>query len=88
MGTQTHDLTKRMWGQDYAINEVIKNGARLRLVIWSSKQIVVGDYLIIRNGGNTTRYQVDEVKYCADPPDMLFAKVSFAPRPDPAMAVA
>lgn len=79
MGPQTHNLTKRMWGQDYAVDEVIKNGARLRLVIWSLKQIEVGDYLIIANGGNTTRYQVDEVKYCADPPDMLFAKVSFAP---------
>lgn len=88
MGPQTHDLTRRMWGQNYAINEVIKNGARLRMVIWSLSRIEAGDYLIIQNGGNTTRYKVDEVKYCDDPPDMLFVKVSFAPRPDPAMVAA
>jgi hypothetical protein len=39
-----------------------------------------GDYLIIANKDNTTRYKVDTIKYYSDPPDMWAAKLSFAPR--------
>lgn len=39
-----------------------------------------GDYLIIAPHGRETRYQVESIRYCSDPPDMWFADVVFAPR--------
>jgi len=46
---------------------------------WGSG-IKAGDYLILPNGSETTRYQVDSIDYRMDPPDMWFADAVFAPR--------
>jgi hypothetical protein len=54
-------------------------GMRLRMAGWGLG-IKDGDYLILPNGSNTTRYQVERISYRADPPDMWFADVVFAPR--------
>lgn len=79
-----HDLTSKTWGCDYAINSKNEDGTIIRMTVWCPKTIVVGDYLIIRNGPGTTRYRADEVKPTGDPKDMYFIVASFAPRKAPA----
>lgn len=76
---QTHDYTRRYYGHDYSIRQAADGGTRLRMTGWGVG-IVAGDYLILRNGDGTTRYQVEQIDYCNDPRDMWFADVAFAPR--------
>lgn len=76
---QTHDYTRRGWGHDYSTLDVIDGGMRLKLAGWGLG-INAGDYLILRNGSETTRYQVDTINYRPDPSDMWFAEATFAPR--------
>lgn len=76
---QTHDYTRRTWGHDYSTTQVIDGGMRLRLAGWGHG-IEAGDYLILPNGSDTTRYQVEKIDYRMDPPDMWFADAVFAPR--------
>jgi hypothetical protein len=76
---QTHDYTRRCYGHDYSIRQAADGGTRLRMTGWGVG-IVAGDYLILRNGDGTTRYQVEQIDYCNDPRDMWFADVAFAPR--------
>jgi hypothetical protein len=76
---QTHDYTRRTWGHDYSTTAVIDGGMRLRMAGWGAG-IKPGDYLILPNGRDTTRYQVEKIDYRIDPPDMWFAEAVFAPR--------
>lgn len=73
-----HDLTKRHWGHDYTF-EPIDSGMQGRMTGWNAG-IHKGDYLILQNGADTTRYKVKTIKYYPDPPDMFNATVEFAPR--------
>ena len=77
--SNTHDLSQREWGCNYNIMKVYKRGQRLDLCGWYTG-IKNGDYLILKNGSETTRYKVESVKYESDPRDMWNASVSFAPR--------
>ena len=76
---QTHDYTHRRPGHDYSITQVVDGGMRLRMAGWGAG-IKAGDYLILPNGDETTRYQMDQIDYCEDPRDMWFADAVFAPR--------
>jgi hypothetical protein len=69
-GPQTHD---------YGMARVTDGGMRLRIAGWG-KGIKAGDYLILPNGNDTTRYRVEDINYRMDPPDMWFADAVFAPR--------
>jgi hypothetical protein len=75
---KTHDYTKRGWGHDY-IFRPIDGGMRGSMTGWGHG-IGDGDYLILQNEGDTTRYRVDEISYYSDPPDQWRASVTFAPR--------
>jgi hypothetical protein len=75
----THDLTQRYWGHDYIFTP-IENGRKGKMTVWNPNPIYEGDYLLLRNGERSTRYQVDAVKIMTDPPDMMFLDVTFAPR--------
>jgi hypothetical protein len=77
---QTHDYTCRYWGHDFAIMRLSDGGRRISLVGWGYG-IANGDYLILPSGAETTRYQVEGVRYQGDPQDMWFADAVFAPRP-------
>jgi hypothetical protein len=77
---KTHDYSRPSWGHDYSTVAVIDGGRRLRLGGWGHG-ISPGDYLILRNWGDTTRYRVETIEYCENPRDMWFANVAFAPRP-------
>lgn len=73
-----HDFTRRKWGHDYTF-EPIDTGLRGHMSGWKMG-IREGDYLILRNGEATTRYQVETIRYMTDPRDQWFADVRFAPR--------
>jgi hypothetical protein len=77
----THDLTRA----DYAFRPV-NDGQRGHIACWHATTPAMkprpGDYLILRNGGDTTRYQVETLDPCpnVDPPTMWMADLTFAPR--------
>lgn len=75
----THDYTLRTWGHDYNITNVIDGGMRLRMAGWG-RGIKAGDYLILPNGIDTTRYRLERIDYRTDPSDMWLADAEFAPR--------
>jgi hypothetical protein len=75
---KTHDLTNRGWGRDYTFDPK-EDGLKGRMMGWT-RGINKGDYLILQNGNETTRYQVLNIEYAKDPTDMFFADVQFAPR--------
>jgi hypothetical protein len=72
----THDYTDRYWGH---YNTIQGAGERMVIIGWG-KGIEEGDYLILPNGKGTTRYQVEDVEYFRDPPDMWRIEAAFAPR--------
>lgn len=75
---QTHDYTNRGWGHDYIFNPV--DGGLRGKISGFGVGIREGDFLILQNKGDTTRYRVESIKYCSDPKDMWHAEVVFAPR--------
>lgn len=77
----THDYTARSWGHD-CIFRPIDGGLRASITGWG-RDIVEGDYLILPNDGDTSRYRIDAIRYEFNPPDMWHASASFAPRPTP-----
>lgn len=76
---KTHDYTKRYWGHDYAILRVENEGEILRMMGWGYG-LEAGDYLILSNGGDTTRYRIQTVEYKSNPRDMWSITAVFAPR--------
>jgi hypothetical protein len=78
---QTHDLSQRMWGNNYEIWEKLDEfNVNLKLVGWC-KGINEGDYLLLHEPTQgSTRYRVVEIKYEREPSDMFWATVKFAPR--------
>ncbi len=77
--SKTHDLSHRKWGSNYNVTKVYERGMRLDLCGWHLG-IKDEDYLILKNGSETTRYKVESIRYVSDPSDMWFASVSFSPR--------
>lgn len=78
----THDYTLRVWGHDYSILDVKDEGRKLKMSGWGVG-IRTNDYIVIPNKEATngeTRYQIDSIRYCSDPPDMWFADATWAPR--------
>lgn len=75
----THDLTRA----DYAFRPS-DEGQRGHIACWNGLKPRPGDYLILRNGDQATRYQVVETDPClnVDPPTMWMADLTFAPRPE------
>ncbi len=81
----THDYGpgKRYWGHDYTFTP-IDDGQRGRATGWG-KGIRQGDYLLLANGDQSTRYRVESIKYgnsvsLGSPDDMWKATLTFAPR--------
>ncbi|WP_407563351.1 hypothetical protein [Streptomyces sp. 184] len=83
-GARTHDYGpgRRCWGHDFTIVRVL-DGGRVSAMGWGpilTPRIRTGDYLLLDNRGSATRYQVREIAYQMDPPDMWSACLDFAPR--------
>lgn len=77
----THDYTDkaRTFGHDYAITRIFNGGMRINLYGWGYG-LHLGDYMILSNGVETTRYEITFVGYYSDPKDMWKAELEFAPR--------
>lgn len=78
---KTHDYRgpHRTWGHDYAVLKV--DGLILSISGWG-KGIEKGDFILLQSKDvkGETRYQIIEIEYRWDPPDMWFATATFAPR--------
>mgnify|MGYP001586546030 CR=1 FL=1 len=80
-GRKTHDYTMRGPGHDCTFRP-INGGLEADMIGWGHG-LEKGDYLILSNGADTTRYQIAEIKYFSDPPDMWALRAKFAPRGKP-----
>ena len=79
----THDYRKehRRWGHDYTFDPVEGTAGRSATMCGWGRGLKKGDYILMSHSeGGESRYQIDEVNYFSNPPDMWSAKVSFAPR--------
>ncbi len=74
---KTHDYTKSSWGHDLSWD--VLDGQKLKIIGWGSGT-KDGDFLLLPNGNNSTRYKVDEISYFSDPTDQFKIIASFAPR--------
>lgn len=75
---KTYDYTQYVGGRDYVF-EPVDNQAK-GYMTGQGKGIKCGDYIILYNGSKSCRYQVEEIDYYSDPPDMwiaLLEKVTF-----------
>ena len=79
MKQKTHDYSNREWGRNYNILSISDKGMNLNLCGWGLG-LNSGDYIILKNGNDTTRYVLSEVSYESDPHDMWFGEAAFAPR--------
>ena len=79
MSVRTYDMTR----DDYSFRPD-GDGQRGHIACWNGLKPRPGDYLILRNGTGSTRYQVTSVNRCwnVDPPTMWMADLAFAPRPE------
>lgn len=76
----THDLTARCWGRNYYINKIVADGQWLGVSIIATPLPREGEYVLLKNGEGSTRYQVESIEPCGNPGDMATALLSFAPR--------
>ncbi len=76
---KTHDYSDRSWGHDYHIGYITDDGLSISLTGWGMG-IKTGDYIVIKNGSDTTRYKFESIDYHRDPHDMWKGSLSFAPR--------
>ncbi|MEG2376839.1 MAG: hypothetical protein RSC43_00625 [Clostridia bacterium] len=77
----THDYTraKRRWGHDLTYSPVDAGGVILKASGWGLG-INKGDYILLSNGADETRYQFDSIAYYGNPHDMWSAVLVYAPR--------
>ena len=76
---QTHDYTKRSWGHNYEITSIQNDGLNLNMFGWGLG-IKKGDFIILKNGSDTTRYCFGDISYYNDPHDMWTSNLKFKPR--------
>lgn len=69
--TKTYDYSQYVCGRDYVFEPVddLKKG----YMTAQGKGIKCGDYIILKNGSNSCRYQVEEIDYYSEPSDMWMA---------------
>ncbi len=81
-----HDFSRPGWGHAVHIMGIIDGGLKLRVMGHggtAGRLPVAGDFLILPNEGQTTRYQVKSCEAMRDPADMWRAELAFAPRERP-----
>ncbi len=70
---KTHDYSQLDWGTDY-IFEPLTAGTG-GYMTGNGKGIKIDDYIILRKDGKCYRYQVEQIDYYSDPPDMWIASL-------------
>lgn len=68
---KTYDYTQSVCGIDYVF-EPVDNQTKGYMTA-QRKGIKRGDYIILRNGSSSYLYEVEEIDYYAEPPDMWMA---------------
>jgi len=76
---KTHDYTINKWGHSYHVVNYGDKGATISLAGWGIG-IKPNDFILLRNGSDSTRYKITSIEYTKDPVDMWFAEASFSPR--------
>ncbi len=71
---KTYDYTEYVCGRDYVFEPVDEMSKGY--MTGQGKGIKRGDYIILKNGSNSCRYQVEEIDYYSEPPDMWMALLS------------
>ncbi len=74
-----HDFTTNCWGNSCSVSKIRDGGMSISIYGWRCG-IKQGDFLILPNKADTTRYKVSSIRYENDPRDMFFGEAEFAPR--------
>ncbi|MBD2604537.1 hypothetical protein H6G81_08325 [Scytonema hofmannii FACHB-248] len=73
---KTYDYTRYVNGRDYVFESV--NDLKKGYMTGQGKGIKRGDYIFLKNGSDSCRYQVEEIDYYSNPADMWIALLSEA----------
>lgn len=68
---KTYDYTQLVCGRDYVFEPT--DNQTSCYITGQGRGIKSGDYIILQNGSGACRYQVEEINYYSDPPDMWMA---------------
>lgn len=71
--SNTHNYLASKWRNSY-IFEVLEQGVR-GYITAQGRGVQLGDYLILPYGSTSAKYQVEEITYYSNPPDMWIALV-------------
>lgn len=76
-----HNYTKRYWGHDYGIREVVGYGKELKLYGWGSG-LKTGHCLLLEKEGDFagTQYRIKDIRYELNPTDMWWVTAVYVPR--------
>ena len=65
---RTHDYTQLVSGSDYIFESI--DGESKGYMTGQGKGIKPGDYILLPDGSGISRYQIEEIDYYSNPPDM------------------
>lgn len=77
---RSHDYTQPRWGHSVEIIQTDDDRMTAQ-VVGFGHGVRAGDYLLLANGLQSTRYQIMKLQY-GSPPDCWSADVAFSPRPE------
>jgi hypothetical protein len=69
---QTYDYTQCVYGRDYVF-EPVEGDFSKGYMTSQRKGVKRGDLIILQNGSSSYVYQVEDIDYYLDPPDMWMA---------------
>ncbi len=69
---KTHDYTDGEVGVDYAIDAIDESRVYMTA---QRRKVSLGDYILLKNGAVSERYQVQEIDYYTSPADMWVAQL-------------
>lgn len=69
--TKTYDYTQYISGRDYVFE--LADNQRKGYMTGHGRGIKRGDYIVLCNGSKSCCYQIEEINYYSEPPDMWIA---------------
>lgn len=75
-----HDYTRRYWGHNVELLKKLDESGHEWRAMGFGSDVHAQDFLILKNGEGTTRYQIVTIEHMRDPEDQWFARIKFAPR--------
>ena len=70
---KTHDFTELVYGSDYAF-EVAEDPSKAYMTA-QRRGVKTDDYIVLLIGSEYWRYQVEQIDYYSNPPDMWMALI-------------